>query len=70
MIFRNLTNNDEGFSPWEEIYRVQETKTTYVIGVGNTDAIILPRRAFLTDKQRRDFERIVQDHIQGRFLPM
>lgn len=70
MIFRNLTDNSEGFTPWEEIYRVQETRTTYVIGVGNVDAIILPKRALLTNKDVRDFEGMVQEHIHGRFMPM
>ena len=54
----------------ECISRVQETKTTYVIGVGKTDAFILPKRAILTEKDNRDFENIVQSKIHGRFMPM
>ena len=68
--FTNLSNNDFGFSPWEEIHRFQETADSYIIGVGSSDAVILPKRAILLNKDVRDFERFVQDHIQGRFMPM
>ncbi len=68
--FTNLATNEAGTTPWEEVYRVQETRTTYVIGVGNTDAVILPKRAILTEKDKRDFENIVQSKIHGRFMPM
>ena len=70
MTFTNLSTNEAGTAPWEEIYRVQETKTTYVIGVGRTDSIILPKRAILTEKDARDFENIVRSNIHGRFMPM
>ena len=68
--FTNLVTNEAATAPWDEVYRVQETKTTYVIGVGKTDAVILPKRAILTEKDKRDFENIVQTNIHGRFMPM
>lgn len=68
--FKNRSTEESGFNSWEEISRIQETEDQFIIGVNARDAVMLPKRAFLIEKDLDDFREIASAHIRARFMEM
>lgn len=66
--FKNKSTEESGFNSWEEINRIQETEDQFIIGVNARDAVMLPKRAFLIEKDMDDFREMSRKHILGRFM--
>ena len=66
--FKNRSTEESGFNSWAEISRIQETDEQFVIGVNARDAVMLPKRAFLTEQDMEDFRSLGREHLRGRFM--
>lgn len=67
-IFKNRSSEATGTNPWEDITQIKELENHYMIGVNQRDAVILPKRAVLTEKQGEEFEDLVREKIGNRFF--
>ena len=68
--FKNRSSEKSGSNPWEDITQVKELEHHYMIGVNQRDAVILPKRAILTEKERDEFEDLVREKIGNRFFEL
>ncbi|MBP3891361.1 MAG: YcxB family protein [Solobacterium sp.] len=69
-VFKNRSTEESGSNPWSDVFQIKELENYYMIGVNARDAVIIPKRAILTEKEDEDFRELIREKVGNRFFEM
>lgn len=70
LTFKNRSTEEKGHNGWEDVARVKELENYFLIGVNARDAVIIPKRSIMTQRDYNTLLSLLEENIGNRFYKL
>ena len=70
LTFKNRSTEESGHNGWDDVARVKELENYFLIGVNARDAIIIPKRSILTNRDYNALVDLFEKNLGNRFYKL
>jgi hypothetical protein len=68
IVLKNRSTDDSESNSWDDVMRIKEIESYYIIGINQTDAIILPKKAISTESERQKVIGLFRSKMGNKFI--